>query len=60
MGKLKTIKEKSVGMYIKDEFGGLTAVSKNAITRVRNKMKKGFVAGEVFSMPVRMVEKEDK
>ena len=53
---MKKIKRKSVAFYIKDEFGGLTAVSKNAVTRLTNKMKKGNQPGDVYNMPAREVE----
>jgi len=53
----KIIKEKSVAFYIQDEFGGLTAVSKNAVTRLNNKIEKGLKPGESYSVPGRLTEK---
>ena len=57
---MKTIKEKSVELYLSDGFGGFVAISKNAMTRLKNKMKKGIRACEVYRMPARSVERGKK
>ena len=46
------IKRKSVAYYFADEFGGVRAVSKNAVTRLQNKIRsKDFLkAGQLYSM----------
>ena len=53
------IKAKSVAFYIPDEMGGLMAVSKNAVTRMKKKFRsKDFCKpGQVYSMPSHKVKK---
>jgi len=49
------IKPKSVAYYFRNEVGGISAVSKNAVTRLQKKIQsrsKDFLkAGQVYSMP---------
>lgn len=52
------IKSKNVAFYISNGYGGLMAVSKNAETRLRKKIKKGFKGHQTFSMPLHKIKKK--
>jgi len=54
------IKPKSVAYYVPDGFGGMRAVSKNAVTRLQKKFRsKDFLkAGQVYSMPSHKVKRK--
>ena len=52
------IKPKSISHYFTDEFGGRYAVSKNAVTRFKKKLKDIGKPGVVFSMPYHKLTKE--
>lgn len=54
------LKPKSVAFYICHGYGTLTAVSKNAVTRLRKKLDKGIKAGETYSMRTHKVKMEGK